>query len=233
MQKNCERTNTADDGAPTPPGDRSDPSIPSIERLGMTYGLDEEDDVEWSDAIQDNEVRSVEQEFQAYVTESRSLESDILQYWKVSTLVQSLCHLLMNVIPQLRQTSFPTLYAMAMDYLPIQASSVSCERVFSSSSETDTKKRNRINGLLMEALQMLKFALKRDRLNVNERFPNTVEKDMIYDDLTPVYTSDRLPPPSLLAELADAISGSEMQNVLDRAIAATEPVAADDMPVLI
>jgi hypothetical protein len=37
--------------------------------------------------------------------------------------------------------------------------------VFSSSAETDTKKRNRINPVLMEALQMMKFALKRSRLD--------------------------------------------------------------------
>lgn len=52
-----------------------------------------------------------------------------------------------------------------MDYLPIQASAVPCERVFSSSAETDTKKRNRISPRLMEALQMLKFHLKKERLN--------------------------------------------------------------------
>lgn len=52
-----------------------------------------------------------------------------------------------------------------MDYLPVQASSVPCERVFSSSAETDTKKRNRIKPELMEALQILKFALKKERLN--------------------------------------------------------------------
>lgn len=109
-----------------------------------------------------------------------------------------------------------------MDYLPIQASSVSCEHVFSSSSETDTKKRNRINGLLMEVLQMLKFALKRDRLSVNERFPNTVENDMVYEDLTPVYTTG--PSPNILSKLVDTIGRNEMQNILDRAIAATEPV---------
>lgn len=54
---------------------------------------------------------------------------------------------------------------MAMDYLPIQASAVPCERVFSSSAETDTKKRNRIGPMLMEALQMVKFHLKKERLN--------------------------------------------------------------------
>jgi hypothetical protein len=54
---------------------------------------------------------------------------------------------------------------MAMDYLPIQATSVPCERVFSSSKETDTAKRNRIDPALMEALQLLKFLLKKERLN--------------------------------------------------------------------
>jgi hypothetical protein len=42
---------------------------------------------------------------------------------------------------------------------------VPCERVFSSSAETDTKKRNRISSELMEALQLLKFGYKKDRLN--------------------------------------------------------------------
>ena len=135
----------------------------------------------------------------------------------------------MNIIPQLREESFPTLYTMAMDYLPIQASSVSCERVFSSSSETDTKKCNHIDGLLMEALQMLKFRLKWDRLSINERFPNMVERDMDYDNLTLVYTSDALPT-DILTELMDVIGGTEMQNVLDRAIAATKPVAVVDTP---
>ena len=54
---------------------------------------------------------------------------------------------------------------MAMDYLPIQASAVPCECVFLSSAETDTKKRNRLSPLTMEALQMLKFYLKKERLH--------------------------------------------------------------------
>jgi len=52
-----------------------------------------------------------------------------------------------------------------MDYLPIQATSVPCERVFSSAKETDTSKRNRMSPLLMEALQLLKFLLKKQRLD--------------------------------------------------------------------
>jgi hypothetical protein len=64
---------------------------------------------------------------------------------------------------QINRNEFPTLFAIAMDYLPIQASSVPCERIFSSAKETDTSKRNRIHPMLMEALQMLKFSLKKDR----------------------------------------------------------------------
>ena len=52
-----------------------------------------------------------------------------------------------------------------MDVLPAQASAVPCERVFSSSKETCTLRRSRISPQLMEALQVLKFAHKRDRLN--------------------------------------------------------------------
>jgi len=47
----------------------------------------------------------------------------------------------------------------------VQATSVPCKRVFSSSKETDTAKRNRINPALMEAIQLLKFQLKKQCLN--------------------------------------------------------------------
>jgi hypothetical protein len=56
---------------------------------------------------------------------------------------------------------------LAADYLPIQASAVPCEQVFSSSAETDTRRRNRIHPVLMEMLQMLKFAYKEDRKATN------------------------------------------------------------------
>lgn len=50
-----------------------------------------------------------------------------------------------------------------MDILPIQASSVPCERVFSSSKETVTARRNSLSPKLMEALQLLKFSTKQGR----------------------------------------------------------------------
>jgi hAT family C-terminal dimerisation region len=71
-----------------------------------------------------------------------------------------------NSLPQqANKTEFPTLFSIAMDYLPVQAMSVPCEHVFSSSKDTDTAKRNRINSVLMEALQMLKHSLKKEHLN--------------------------------------------------------------------
>ena len=68
-----------------------------------------------------------------------------------------------------------------MDYLPIPASAVPCERVFSSSAETDTKKRNHVRPLLMEALQMVKFHLKKERLNFTKTWM-TDQKEMMEDE---------------------------------------------------
>ncbi|KAH9007305.1 hypothetical protein EDB86DRAFT_2793697, partial [Lactarius hatsudake] len=51
----------------------------------------------------------------------------------------------------------PTLYDMAMDFLPIQVMSIPCEHMFLLAKEMDTTKQNWINLVLMEALQMLKF----------------------------------------------------------------------------
>ena len=63
-----------------------------------------------------------------------------------------------SALLQASEKKFPYLFQLAMDILPAQASSVSCERVFSSSKETCTPRRNRINPELMEALQILKFS---------------------------------------------------------------------------
>ena len=74
---------------------------------------------------------------------------------------------------------YPTLFEIAMDYLPIQASAVPCEWAFSSGAETLTARRNRIKPALMEALQMLKFALKKWRLNFTE---NLLTSEQVMDD---------------------------------------------------
>jgi hypothetical protein len=50
-----------------------------------------------------------------------------------------------------------------MDIIPIQASSVPCERVFSSGKQTMAPRRSRISAQLMEQLQILKFSIKKGR----------------------------------------------------------------------
>ncbi|KIK49880.1 hypothetical protein GYMLUDRAFT_104193, partial [Collybiopsis luxurians FD-317 M1] len=55
---------------------------------------------------------------------------------------------------------YPIIYKLAMDILPIQGTSVPSECVFSSARETDTKCRNCLSPEMMQALQVLKFAIK-------------------------------------------------------------------------
>jgi hypothetical protein len=57
---------------------------------------------------------------------------------------------------------------------------VPCERAFSSSGETDTNKRNRIDYDFMEVLQILKYGFKKERLNF------TGELLTVLEDLTGV-----------------------------------------------
>ena len=68
-----------------------------------------------------------------------------------------------------------------MDYLSIQASSVPCEQIFSSSAETNTKKWNQISPLLIETLQMLKYHLKQEQLNFTKAWI-TSEAKMLQDE---------------------------------------------------
>lgn len=109
--------------------------VPAYDNIAEQYGVEEDpDDVDMSPLEQ-----SVDDEYAAYMTAPRSPKgTDLIRFWQLSA------------------STFPTFFSIALDYLPIQASSVPSERVFSSSAETDTAKRNRIPAL-MEALQMLKF----------------------------------------------------------------------------
>ncbi|KIK75340.1 hypothetical protein PAXRUDRAFT_786381 [Paxillus rubicundulus Ve08.2h10] len=59
---------------------------------------------------------------------------------------------------QAHKHTFPLLYCIALDVLPIQASAVPCECVFSSGKDMDTAQWNGLSPNTMEILQILKFA---------------------------------------------------------------------------
>lgn len=95
---------------------------------------------------------------------------------------------------------------MVLDYLPIQASAVPCERAFSSSAETDTTRRNRISPNLMEALQILKYSIRNDLIDFTTGYV-AAEKDLI-----PLHTSQ-----DLLAQLAQAAdTDGQWEDVMDK-----------------
>jgi hypothetical protein len=108
-------------------------------------------------------------------------------------------------VQQLNELTHTTFFEVSLDFLPIQASAVPSERVFSSSGETDTKKRNRINPVLMEALQMLKFALKQSHLDFTK---NWVTPESFLQDQEPDLDED------LLADLL----GLDSEDIVDRII---------------
>ena len=66
--------------------------------------------------------------------------------------------------------------SLALDFLPIMATSVSSERAFSQGGITISKRRNRLKGDIVEALQCLKCAIQRDLL-FREPDPSLAQED--------------------------------------------------------
>jgi len=108
-------------------------------------------------------------------------------------------------VQQFSEASLPTCFDMSLDFLPIQASAVPSKRVFSSSAEMDTKKRNRINPVLMEALQTLKFTLKQSRLNFTKDWA-TPKSDLLEQE------------PDIGEDLLADLLGHDSEDIIDRII---------------
>ncbi|CAA7270387.1 unnamed protein product [Cyclocybe aegerita] len=104
-----------------------------LDELAERYGLDDLMDFTDNNACHN---QSIDEEFTAYFTVPLSEKgTDILKFWEI------------------HESSFLTLFAIALDYLPIQA-------------------------LAVPSLQMLKFLLKMKRLNFMEGL-ETPEIDML------------------------------------------------------
>lgn len=76
----------------------------------------------------------------------------------------------------------PVWASLARDYLPIMASSVSSERAFSSAGITISKRRNRLKADVVEALQFLKCAIRRDLLYREPAPCSAIELELLKEE---------------------------------------------------
>ena len=76
----------------------------------------------------------------------------------------------------------PLHYRLSLDILPMQASAVSSERVFSSAADTKTKDRNCLSDFNMEALQILKYAWKCEPLKTVGKWQLATDAELLAAD---------------------------------------------------
>ncbi|KAJ2979052.1 hypothetical protein NUW54_g11199 [Trametes sanguinea] len=122
-------------------------------------------------------------------------EFDLLEYW------------------QSHEMEYPYLYRVALDILPVPASSVPCERVFSACKDTDTLRRNALDEAMLEVLQMLKFAIKQERLDFPLSWRPAQEGDMDVGVKVPPSEATRMIAEGRLEDFAKLIESS--QHVFD------------------
>ena len=106
------------------------------------------------------------------------------------------------------KTLFPLMFRVALDVLPAQASAVPCERVFSTSKETCSDRRNRILPKLLEVLQVIKYARKQDRLDFMDGFLAN-EEDYTTDGSLTVWAIEELIQLGRIDELRELLEIAE------------------------
>lgn len=83
-----------------------------------------------------------------------------------------------DFFPEINSSRFPVWASLAKDYLSIMGSSVSSERAFSSAGITISKRRNRLKGDIVEALQFIKCLLQKD-LIYREPLPSSILEGLL------------------------------------------------------
>ena len=170
---------TEDDGQATsnssqPAPGSTDFESPSQEHLPTES---EQAELEWK-AYEDDKA-AVDDELQRYIDDGilkNSTNFDILRFWHVSLRAAfSFVTVMLMCYSKVESHKYPMLFRVALDVLPVQASSVPCECVFSSSKETTTDRRNRIAPQFLEMLQVLKFRFRSKRVSFVEGWAS--EKD--------------------------------------------------------
>ncbi|KII92967.1 hypothetical protein PLICRDRAFT_103273 [Plicaturopsis crispa FD-325 SS-3] len=91
--------------------------------------------------------------------------------------------------------------------MPVQASAVPCERVFSSSKATDTDQRNSLSPVMMEMLQILKYSARSDRLDFANEW-SAKEEELWVLDIDPSVLQDIMSRPGRMHELIDLLRES-------------------------
>jgi len=86
------------------------------------------------------------------------------------------------IVFQLYGSRYPTWRSLARDYLFVMASSVSSERVFSQAGITISKRRNRLNANIVEALQCLRCLIQQDLMVRASPTLADQEQDLDFDD---------------------------------------------------
>lgn len=80
---------------------------------------------------------------------------------------------------QLNGSRYPTWRSLAGDYLAVMASSVASERAFSAAGITISKRRNRLDSDIVEALQCLKSLKSQDLMRA---YPSVADEEILLDD---------------------------------------------------
>jgi len=114
---------------------------------------------------------------------------------------------------------------MALDYLPIQATSIPCERIFSSSAETDTTCCNRLSPEMFEALQMLKYDYKltlQGKLDLEEELEERDAEELMACLFGDEANTD------LLMEL-DKVAGDDFLKLMESLLDCDSEESGDDM----
>ena len=98
-----------------------------------------------------------------------------------------------DILPEINSSRFPVWASLAKDYLSIMGSSVSSERAFSSAGITISKRRNRLKGDVVEALQFIKCLLRKE-LIYREPQPSSILEQVLEgvpeDDDDPEWVDD-------------------------------------------
>jgi DNA-binding transcriptional ArsR family regulator len=138
--------------------------------------------------LEELDQMAVEQELKRYedagiIEDVNEVDNfDIMVYWQVSTSdMRLITYRNPTHVLQTFQDSFPLLFKTALDILPAQASSVPCERVFSSGKETDSLRRSKLSPIMMEILQVLKFHFRSKRLDFSDGLMATERELMVID----------------------------------------------------